>query len=78
MFIQTEVTTNPNVMKFFPGEPVLDSGEESFSEAGAAGRSPLAERLFAVEFVRSVSLGTDFVSVEKNKEADWQLMLVDM
>ena len=74
MFIQTEATANPNLMKFFPGEPVLDSGEESFSEAGAAARSPLAERLFAIEFVRSVSLGTDFVSVEKKEEADWQLM----
>ena len=74
MFIQTEATTNPNVMKFFPGEPVLDSGEESFSEAGVAARSPLAERLFAVEFVRSVSLGTDVISVEKKEEADWQLM----
>ena len=74
MFIQTEATANPNLMKFFPGEPVLDSGEESFSEAGAAVRSPLAERLFAIEFVRSVSLGTDFVSVEKKEEADWQLM----
>ena len=74
MFIQTEATTNPNVMKFFPGEPVLDSGEESFSEAGVAARSPLAERLFAVEFVRSVSLGTDVISVEKKVEADWQLM----
>jgi Fe-S cluster biogenesis protein NfuA len=74
MFIQTEATANPNLMKFFPGEPVLDSGEESFSEADAAARSPLAERLFAIEFVRSVSLGTDFVSVEKKEEADWQLM----
>ena len=74
MFIQTEATINPNVMKFFPGEPVLESGEKTFAEAAEAACSPLAERLFAVEFVRSVSFGTDFVSVEKGEEADWQLM----
>ena len=74
MFIQTEATANPNVMRFFPGEPVLESGEETFAAAAEAVRSPLAERLFAVEFVQSVSFGTDFVSVEKGEEADWQLM----
>jgi Fe-S cluster biogenesis protein NfuA len=74
MFIQTEATGNPNVMKFFPGEPVLDAGEESFSGVGDAMRSPLAQCVFAVEFVQSVSFGTDFVSVEKKEDADWQLM----
>ena len=74
MFIQTEATANPNAMKFFPGEPVLEAGEETFTEAAEAARSPLAERLFAVEFVQSVSFGTDFISVEKAEEADWQLM----
>ena len=74
MFIQTEVTSNPNVMKFYPGEPVLSSGEERFVGAEEAVRSPLAERLFAVEFVKAVTLGGDFVSVEKAGDSDWQLM----
>jgi len=74
MFIQTEATSNPNVMKFYPGEPVLLSGEQSFVGADEAVRSPLAERLFAIEFVQVVTLGSDFVSVEKTGDSDWQLM----
>ena len=74
MFIQTEATSNPNVMKFYPGERVLSSGEQRFAGAEEAVRSPLAERLFAVEFVQAVILGSDFVSVEKADDSDWQLM----
>ena len=74
MFIQTEATSNPDVMKFYPGEPVLSSGEQRFAGADESARSPLAERLFAVEFVQAVTLGSDFVSVEKADDSDWQLM----
>ena len=74
MFIQTEATANPNIIKFFPGEPVLESGEDSFSDPDETARSPLAERLFAVGSIQKISFGSDFVAVEKKEAADWQLM----
>jgi Fe-S cluster biogenesis protein NfuA len=72
MFIQTEVTPNPQTLKFLPGETVLgDGGTRDYQSAEEAAESPLAERLFAVAGVTGVFLGSDFVSVSKD-DGDWQ------
>ena len=65
MFIQTEATPNPATMKFIPGVTVMTSGTANFPDAAAAKRSPLAERLFSVDGVTGVFLGSDFVTVTK-------------
>ncbi|SMX38314.1 NifU family protein [Maliponia aquimaris] len=71
MFIQTESTPNPATLKFLPGQTVLDMGTADFPNADAAGGSPLAQRLFAVEGVTGVFFGNDFVTVTKGDSADW-------
>src|SRR3984893_10829113 len=71
MFIQTEATPNPATLKFIPGRAVLDTGTMEFANREAASRSPLAEKLFAVQGVTSVFYGSDFVTVTKD-ESDWQ------
>src|SRR6266700_2458026 len=71
MFIQTELTPNPATLKFLPGRSVIDSGTANFTDAAAAARSPLAERLFAVGGVTGVFLGGDFVTVSKDDDSDW-------
>ena len=71
MFIQTEATPNPATLKFIPGRIVLDGGTMEFANREAASRSPLAEKLFAVQGVTSVFYGSDFVTVTKD-ESDWQ------
>ena len=74
MFIQTEATPNPATLKFLPGIPVLERGTADFPDEETAARSPLAQRLFAVEGVSGVFLGADFISVTKTTEKDWQVM----
>lgn len=72
MFIQTESTPNPATLKFLPGRAVLAGGTADFRDAAtAAERSPLAERLFQVEGVEGVFLGSDFVSITKSEASDW-------
>lgn len=71
MFIQTESTPNPATLKFLPGRDVLAGGTADFRDAAAAERSPLAERLFQVEGVEGVFLGSDFVSITKSDASDW-------
>ena len=71
MFIQTEATPNPATLKFIPGRTVLDTGTMEFANREAASRSPLAERLFEVQGVKSVFYGADFVTVTKD-DSDWQ------
>ena len=71
MFIQTETTPNPATLKFLPGQTVLDRGTADFTESDAAAVSPLAARVFAVNGVTGVFLGSDFVTVTKNDAAQW-------
>jgi Fe-S cluster biogenesis protein NfuA len=71
MFIQTELTPNPATLKFIPGKPVLDDGTADFRSRGDAAQSPLARRLFDIDGVDGVFLGSDFISVTKG-EAEWQ------
>jgi len=70
MFIQTETTPNPATLKFIPGRVVLADGSEDFRSADEAGRSPLAEKLFAIEGVTGVFFGHDFVTITKSG-AEW-------
>jgi Fe-S cluster biogenesis protein NfuA len=74
MFIQTEETPNPATMKFLPGREVMGAGTLEIADEKAAGASPLAEALFAVEGVKGVFLGKDFVTVTKGAERDWTTM----
>jgi Fe-S cluster biogenesis protein NfuA len=72
MFIQTESTPNPATLKFLPGQTVLDLGTADFPSAEAAAKSPLARRIFAAGGVTGVFFGTDFVTVTKAEDMDWQ------
>ena len=71
MFIQTESTPNPATLKFLPGQTVLDTGTADFPTVEAAEKSPLAERIFKVQGVTGVFFGTDFVTVTKSDDAEW-------
>ncbi len=71
MFIQTEATPNPESLKFIPGRDVLGEGGRDFPDAEAAEASPLASALFALEGVKRVYLGGDFLTVTKAGDWDW-------
>ena len=74
MFIQTEQTPNPATLKFIPGETVLDEGTADFKTAGAAEKSPLASRLFQIDGISGVFFGSDFITVTKLDDEDWQVL----
>ena len=70
MFIQTEATPNPATLKFLPGRDVLGDGTVDYRGRDEARMSPLASRLFAVDGVTGVFLGSDFISVTKG-DVEW-------
>lgn len=75
MFIQTENTPNPDAIKFFPGVDVSPNDPIFFSDVTKAkGQSKLAELLFYVNEVKSVFFGSDFITITKNSEANWQVI----
>jgi len=71
MFIQTEQTPNPATLKFLPGRDVVTQGVVDFVDPEAAQASPLARRVFEIEGVTGVFLGSDFVTVTKAAAEDW-------
>ena len=71
MFIQTEETPNPATLKFIPGRPVMSQGTAEFLDKASAQHTPLAQKLFTHPAVKSIFLGSDFISITKKDEADW-------
>jgi len=75
MFIQTEPTPNPRVLKFLPGRDVAPAGARDFRTIDeAAEGSPLAEALFTLEGVDGVFFGPDYVAVTNNDDGDWSAL----
>ena len=70
MFIQTEPTPNPATLKFIPGKVVLGNDTVDYRSKAEAADSPLASRLFEIEGVTGVFLGSDFISVTKG-DSEW-------
>ena len=52
----------------------MRAGTADFPSAAAAARSPLAERLFQIDGVNGVFLGSDFVTVARADGGVWQLL----
>ena len=77
MFIQTETTPNPDVLKFLPGREVLGAGAgaREFRDAEEAEASPLAAAIFELEDVRRVFFGADFLTVTRDTHGlEWPQM----
>ncbi|MDQ2860657.1 MAG: NifU family protein [Pseudomonadota bacterium] len=71
MFIQTETTPNPAVLKFLPGREMLAAGTREFRDETEAAASPLARALFELTGVTRVFFGQDFLTVTKADDRDW-------
>ncbi|PRP82995.1 iron-sulfur cluster scaffold protein, mitochondrial-like [Planoprotostelium fungivorum] len=79
LFVTTQNTPNPDSIKFLPGVPVLSgnpSGPQTadFPSFRAAQSSPLAKSLFKVDGVKGVFLGSDFVTVTKDRNVEWPIL----
>ena len=71
MFIQTEVTPNPNSLKFLPGRNVSNSGSFEVTKKEDTD-SELVRNLLSINGVTGVFLGADFLSINKKEEIIWE------
>ena len=74
MFIQSELTPNPLTLKFLPGRVVMKEGTAFYQNESEGSNSPLAKRLFAIDGVNGVFLGSDFITITKAKDIDWEIL----
>ena len=70
MFVQTEVTPNPNSLKFLPGKNVSNSGPYEITNKDQF-NNELVKNILSVNGVEGVFLGKDFLSVNKSDQIKW-------
>ncbi|MBX3244491.1 MAG: NifU family protein [Acidobacteria bacterium] len=71
-------TPNPNAVKFILREPVSYGTSHSFDNAAAADTDPLAQSIFGVGDVVSVFYMDKMITVEKNDEVEWDVILPEL
>ena len=71
MFIQTEVTPNPNSLKFLPGKTVSNIGSIEINSKDET-NNDLIRNLLSVNGVEGIFLGKDFISVNKYDHISWE------
>jgi Fe-S cluster biogenesis protein NfuA len=71
MFIQTELTPNPNAIKFILGSDVAPSPIH-FSNAEESKNIRLVMKLFKIDGVAAVFYGSDFITITKSEEDAWE------
>ena len=70
MFVQTEVTPNPNSLKFLPGKKVSNSGPYEITNKEDM-QNELVRNILSINGVEGIFLGEDFISVNKNENIKW-------
>ncbi len=71
MFVQTQKTPNPNSLKFLPGKVISNAESMEFSNKDIIDNH-LITNILSINGVESMFLGSDFLSVNKNNNTDWE------
>jgi Fe-S cluster biogenesis protein NfuA len=70
MFVQTEITPNPNSLKFLPGKKVSNSGPYEITQKEET-KNLLLRNLLSINGVEGIFLGEDFISINKKETINW-------
>src|SRR5215216_692527 len=69
--IYTEMTPNPETMKFVANKLLYPGKSIDFPDVESAKPSPLATELFGFPFIKSVFIASNFVTLTKTSDTDW-------
>ena len=70
MFVQTEITPNPNSLKFLPGKIVSNYGSFEITKKDDS-NNELVRNILSINGVEGIFLGKDFISINKQEEISW-------
>ena len=70
MFVQTEITPNPNSLKFLPGKNVSNKGSFEITQKDQT-NNELVKNLLSINGVEGIFLGKDFISINKYDDTSW-------
>lgn len=69
--IYTEMTPNPETMKFVTNKLLYASKSIDFPDEASTAPSPLAKDLFAFPFIKSVFIASNFITLTKTIDTQW-------
>lgn len=69
--IYTEMTPNPETMKFVANKLLYPGKSIEFPSEESAAPSPLAKELFGFPFIKGVFIASNFITLTKTLETDW-------
>ena len=69
--IYTEMTPNPETMKFVANKLLYPGKSVDFQDVESAKPSPLATELFGFPFIKAVFIASNFVTLSKTPDTDW-------
>jgi Fe-S cluster biogenesis protein NfuA len=70
--IYTEMTPNPETMKFVANKLLYPGKSIDFPDIDSATPSPLAVQLFSFPFVKAVFIASNFVTITRTPDTDWE------
>ena len=70
--IYTEMTPNPETMKFVANKLLYPGKSIDFPDVDSAKPSPLAVELFGFPFIRAVFIASNFVTLTKTSDTEWE------
>ena len=70
MFVQTEITPNPNSLKFLPGKIVSNGGSFEITKKDDV-KNELIRNLMSIVGVEGIFLGKNFISINKYDDTSW-------
>ena len=69
--IYTEMTPNPETMKFVANKLLYPGKSIDFPDEASTTPSPMAHELFAFPFIRGVFIASNFVTLTKTPDTQW-------
>jgi Fe-S cluster biogenesis protein NfuA len=66
------MTPNPETMKFVANKLLYPGKSIDFPDEASAAPSPLAQELFAFPFIRAVFIASNFVTLAKTPDTQWE------
>ena len=71
MFIQTQETEDPKVLRFLPGKKIAEGQSIRYINQKDAKESPLAEKILSLNTISSVEFTEDYIQISTNNGGDW-------
>jgi Fe-S cluster biogenesis protein NfuA len=72
--ITLEFTPNPNTLKFVVNSQLIERGAANFTTLEKTAHSPLAKKIFGIEGIQGVMIGTNFVTITKSPAGNWDTL----